>query len=470
RRAIDRDPSIERYNEAKIQWTPRIKFEFTLEEGAIYTLRGPRQVGKTTLVKLLIKDHLERSDPKSVFYWTCDLITTPVELAEKITEYLKWAREQTEGRLLIALDEISEVQGWQRSIKYLVDTGMLRNTTLILTGSHAIDLKKSGERLPGRRGRTGKPLNKILLPMKFSEYVEAVDPALFEKIGVRRRDERQRILFDLIKGRIDPIVSGQLVHLEEINRLLERYLLTGGFPRTINELASTRSIAHETYSIYLQWILGDMAKWGREERKTKQIIRRLLETYTSQVSWYSITRHTDIGSHNTVAGYVEALEDSFVLNVVNKLDLPRQRPKYRSEKKIYFLDPFIFHSLRSWTFGFPRPFETAKEYLEEPENKSRLIEGVVHNHLARLAYGLYPTDTFHPADHVYFLKNKHEIDFVLKLERLIPIEVKYRKRFDPKDVPRLGRFREGLVLTLEDLARKEDRYTALPVGMFLLLI
>ncbi len=470
---IDSDYSVEQFENAKMQWTPRLMFTFEMDKDIIQTLRGPRQVGKTTMVKHLIKKGLETSEANRFFYWTCDLISNTKELSETITEYLIWARNQTDERLFIFLDEISEVPEWQKAIKYLVDTGMMKNTTTILTGSHAIDLKKSGERLPGRRGQSKKPLNKILLPMKFSEYIEVVDKSLFEKIGVNKRIERYRILSDLIEGKIDPFISKQLVYLDDINQVFDRYLLSGGFPRTVNELYSDEGfISNETYSIYLQWILGDMAKWRKEERVLKQIVRRLFESYSSQISWYSIKNQTDIGSHNTISSYVEALEDSFVLNVVNKLDLSKGLSKYRSEKKIYFHDPFIFHSLRSWVNGFPKPFEAAKEFLEEPEDKSKLVEGVVHNHLARLAYGFNLSDSFHPSDYVYFFKGKkYEIDFLLKngKNQFVPVEVKYRNKIKKNDAPRMGRLQHGLLLTKKDFI-EHDRYTALPVSLFLLLI
>lgn len=66
------------------------------------------------------------------------------------------------------LDEISSVNNWQKSIKYLYDTGRLENAFVVLTGSSSYNLKKSSERLPGRR-EFGKDI--VYLPVSFKEYI-----------------------------------------------------------------------------------------------------------------------------------------------------------------------------------------------------------------------------------------------------------------------------------------------------------
>lgn len=74
------------------------------------------------------------------------------ELFEVLNLYLNWAAAFRLERKYIFLDEISSVRNWEKGLKYLVDTGALKNATVVLTGSHSIDIKGSIERLPGRRG------------------------------------------------------------------------------------------------------------------------------------------------------------------------------------------------------------------------------------------------------------------------------------------------------------------------------
>ena len=72
---IQSDPKIRDVDSSKIKWIPRLKFALDMNKNLIYTLRGPRQVGKTTLLKIFIKELLDMGvNPKSIFYFTCDLI------------------------------------------------------------------------------------------------------------------------------------------------------------------------------------------------------------------------------------------------------------------------------------------------------------------------------------------------------------------------------------------------------------
>lgn len=70
-------------------------------------------------------------------------------------------------------DEISGVKDWQRGIKYLYETGRLKNSTAIMPGSHVLDIHRAAERLPGRRGVRAGSVDKVLLPLKFAEYLES---------------------------------------------------------------------------------------------------------------------------------------------------------------------------------------------------------------------------------------------------------------------------------------------------------
>jgi len=56
---IDSDKDIKAVESSSIKWRQEKIVHFALEKDAIYTLRGPRQVGKTTLLKKMIKNLLK---------------------------------------------------------------------------------------------------------------------------------------------------------------------------------------------------------------------------------------------------------------------------------------------------------------------------------------------------------------------------------------------------------------------------
>jgi len=477
-RKIQTDEQIVGVENSRVRWDPRIIYTFDLERDAVYTLRGPRQVGKTTAVKLLIKKMLESGiDPRRVFYWTCDLLSTPTDLAKLLGDYIKQTRRITLERLYLFLDEVSSIRDWQKAVKYLHDTGDLQGCTLLLTGSHSLDLRRAAERLPGRRGDTSGPLDKILLPMKFCEYVETRDRELRELVVMRRvfhTERRKEILATLMHGEIPPEMEELNLHSTRLSQLFDDYLITGGIISAINEYVTKGKIEAGLYQTYVSAVVGDIIRWGKKEIYLAAILRRIDETATSRVSWNALKRDTDISHTDTVADYVDALESSYVLQSLYKLNTGTREPQLGDDKKIYFKDPFVLHALAGWIRQEP-PYENALRTLAG-EQKARLVESVICDHLTRLAYNLNPSDSFEPCRSVFYWANKNrEIDFVVKnRDALLPFEVKYQNTITASDYGALFSFptlgdNNGVLITKQTLQSHRD-VVAIPVYLFLLSI
>ena len=156
--SIELDRYISAFQKSFIRWRPDILGGFDLNQDAVYTLRGPRQVGKTTLVKVIIRDLLESGvPPRAIFYYSCDLILDATEVFQIIRQYHEFSLPLKFKRRYIFLDEISLVTDWQHAVKQVIDLGWGQATTFLLTGSSAVDIKRGAERLPGRKG-------KVILP------------------------------------------------------------------------------------------------------------------------------------------------------------------------------------------------------------------------------------------------------------------------------------------------------------------
>jgi uncharacterized protein len=180
REEINKDNKIMDWNRSILKWDPRLRHKFDYSNDIVYTLRGPRQVGKTTLLKLQIRDFLDKGiSPWNIFYYAFDIDVRPRDIIDIIENYMKNTEHlRQKGRCYLFLDEMSSSKHWQKAIKKLWDTSRLTDCTVLITGSHALDIKRSTEKLPGRRGLTNDTYDKILLPMKFSEYVFTVDREL----------------------------------------------------------------------------------------------------------------------------------------------------------------------------------------------------------------------------------------------------------------------------------------------------
>lgn len=478
--SIDSDKHIVEFNESKVKWSPRIRHYFDLESHLVYTLRGPRQVGKTTLMKLIISEMLKKGvSPRRLFYYTCDLVESPSRLADIIEQYLDLTGYITEYTRYIFLDEVSAVPDWQRGIKHLSDLGRLENVTVIMTGSHSLDIRKAAERLPGRRGKaSASVLDKVLLPMKFSEYVDTRDKDLERMLlshDLRKHETRKNLLESLQRGVIPDTIKEISLYLGDLNRLLEDYLYTGGIPRAINDYANEGRITEGTYSTYINVTIGDLLRWNKKEAYLAQLINRLNDTLSTQVSWKTLQKNTDIGSPNTVSEYIDVLKSSYVVNPIYVVDRSKRRPNYGKHKKIHFTDPFIFHALRGWVKQIPC-FEEAQRFNESDE-KPKLVESVICDHLIRFAYSLHPVDNFEPANHLMYWKDsKSEVDFVLRyMDGYMPFEVKYTSSYSRSMINGMYNFTKstpdykGVVIT-RDLLAEDKGVTAVPASVFLLLI
>jgi len=91
---VSDDTLIVAWERSSFKWLPRIVKTFKWNVTVIYSLRGPRQVGKTTLLKLVIRDLLEKGvDARRIFYWSCDQLESFEKLSETIVAYVDWARK-----------------------------------------------------------------------------------------------------------------------------------------------------------------------------------------------------------------------------------------------------------------------------------------------------------------------------------------------------------------------------------------
>src|SRR3989338_10848211 len=94
---IQSDPRIKDFLAAQVQWTPRLKKYIYLDKNAVYSIRGPRQVGKTTLIKIIIKELLEKNESINIMYFACDLLKDYQALNDLLDTYHTWIRNQSKG-------------------------------------------------------------------------------------------------------------------------------------------------------------------------------------------------------------------------------------------------------------------------------------------------------------------------------------------------------------------------------------
>ncbi len=452
--AIRKDKHIGELYNARLRWRPSLLDEIYLAEDLVYIIRGPRQIGKTTTLKLLIESLLDKgADSRQICYLDCELagIRNFKELIDMIGNYVEFVRSTLRvRRLFLLIDEVTFIRDWAIGIKALSDKGTLENTTTILTGSNAVDLKKGGERMPGRRGeRAG--LDKRLLPLTFREYVFAFFPELKEKIpslslSPDLRDFREKI-FEM------SLIDKKLLSL------FSQYLLTGGFPRPVNSFLKAGKVEDFVFELHRDSIVGEVTRIGKKETYLREIVSWVSERHGNPFDWRDISRETDIGKHDTARDYAEDLELLFLWDIFFKSQrIDRPSPAFRSQKKIYFKDPFIFLALWSWSRGTLEPWRTTMDYMMNPSAKAALVESIVAAHLKN-KFGR----------EVFYWKPDHEVDFIVFREGRLRqfIEVKYQETLRAENFRHLKKRGRGILLSKSGYEMPTENILVMPVHAFL---
>lgn len=480
---IDDDPEIATWKRSKLQIEPRmmhkIVYDFEPTNTVVYTLRGTRQIGKTTLIKLQIQKFLKSGTPPcNIFYYSLDLCKTPRELVDVVESYIRLTQSIGDsGRRYIFLDEVSTISNWQKGIKSLVDGGKIANSTILATGSDAIDLRRSIERLPGRRGDTDETYDKILLPLKFSEYASALDSEVRDvvKSNLLRSKDRFAIFSRLANGEVNQVIERIHMYQNVLDDLLYKYMYSGGIPFVVNSQVSAWPIREGVYNRYMDGIRGEWSRLDRNNDLLKRLGAEIVKSHGSLASWNSMAKNADIGTHKTAQDSVQTLSDLFVLLTIYGYDARGKGPAFRRNKKIYFTDPFFLHLFNGWTRS-KNYFDASAEYLDSSENRGSLVESIVANHLARLAFNASPgkQNFDHHYRIFYYVEDGKEADFVYYDgdKMVVPIEVKYRNAAK-RDLAGMYKLLnktncKGLVISKDHLGVYSE-YVMVPASIFLLL-
>lgn len=424
--AISKDEDYHKWAESEVRWVPRLASKISFEPFSLNIIFGPRQVGKTTLLKLIIKRLLDNGvNPESIFYYRCDELADFRELDNLLREYISFKRSRGLSKSFIFLDEVTYPAQWFRAIKYRIDSGDLKNDVLTLTGSLSMYAKHEVETFPGRRGY-GRDY--LMLPLCFSEFLKVADST------IRIPDVSN--LSEILEK------AGELFPFrEKINELFELYLASGGYPEPVKMALSKRTISNSIMGTYVSSLRGDLARLRCSEAMAKRIIKAIIERTSSRVSLNSIAKELEVRSHKTVFRYLEILENLFVIKILYFMDPNTGEFNYSKLRKVYLTDPILYSALSNWSSA-SRP------------DDSKIAESVVACHLARV----YETG---------YWSNARELDVLIREGvNITGIEIKMKEKPEQVRIV-LGRMKNVLTLSRE---RFEPEHKIIPASIFLAML
>ena len=247
----------------------------------IIILSGMRRSGKSTLLKQIIKEYknyyfFNFEDQQAYGFDIFDFN----KLDEIFNEKFKSEN--------YCVDEIQNVEGWERFIRTLHDN----EKKIIVTGSNASLLSKElGTKL------TGRHIRYEVFPFSYNEMIK-----LFNK--------------------------------KPNKETFEEYMSLGGFPEFLKD--QRQELLQELFN---DTITRDIViRYGLKDQKViTNMATYLITNMGKEFSYNKIKEQFKLGSVNTVISYISYLEDCYLLFTIPKFEFSYKK-QLISPKKIYSID------------------------------------------------------------------------------------------------------------------------------------
>ena len=338
-----------------------------IDSPVIKIIKGIRRCGKSEILKLIIEELLNRkiSDEQIIYLNYESMVPDDYRNHEGLYKYVQLRAQETEKKLYILLDEIQEVDQWERAIRAIrVDF----NADIYLTGSNAKLLSDDLATF-----LSGRYIEFELFPLSFREFIEFYEFKYENHIA------------DSIK--------------------FNDYIRFGGFPEMIHMVQKEEVLNNYLQGIYNTVVLKDVIGRNsiREPEQLQRVLRYLMDNigeYTSgkKIADYLKGSNQEEASVNTVYRYLDAFEKALIIHSVKPYDLKGKKVLKRSEK-IYLSDLGFKHAILG--------------YRENDIAQS--LENIVYLELRRRGYTVYVGKS-----------GDYEVDFVAtKNSRRIYFQVTY---------------------------------------------
>jgi uncharacterized protein len=358
-------------------------------------LRGARQVGKSTLVRLFapqfdqfIELNLDKGADKRLFRQFIDIH----ELVQAI--FLQFNLTYTGKSTLLFIDEIQEEPAAIAQLRFFLED--YPDLYVIAAGSLLESLFNYSISFP-----VGRVEYLMVRPVSFEEYLEALE-------------EKQA----LIAFRQIPVPD---FAYSRLLKLFHQYTLIGGMPEVVQNYVVNRdlSLLGVVFESLLMSYLDDVEKYAQNHH-LQQVIRHCIRAGFAEVG--NRIHFQGFGNSNykskEVGESMRALEKAMLIHLMYPL----------TDTKLPML-PDLKRSPRLQLFdtGLLNYFAGIQKEIIGTDNLNEVYAGKVAEHIAGQEIRYTMSSSLHPL--TFWVREKKtssaEVDFVLPFEgQLIPVEVK----------------------------------------------
>jgi predicted AAA+ superfamily ATPase len=437
------DQSLREAAEAPFEYRPGVLDD--LQPGGLYTLSGPRRVGKSLEIRRAISALIGGGTPgRNIVYSSCDGFS--LQDLRRMFRAGESLTRGVEGERWWFIDEITAVgAGWSSVVKDLRDDTPLRRDCIVLTGSNSRELREATKNFAGRRGAASPHSDRLLMPVPFRDYCRL--------IGVTGLPDLGRLAPADMQARAAREAIAELSFwVNDIVDAWELYLRFGGFPRAIRDFLQTGGVTRGFVQDLWDVVRGDAIRaTSLGDADLLNLLARIAEGIASPLNSSAVGRDVGLGSHHAVNDRINDLTFAFQTWRCHQAD-SNGRPSTGAQRKVYFVDPLIARL----------PSERHTAY--EPPDITRLSEQQIGLALARAAAAAH-ADEFIAGGAVMYERTEtgKEIDFVGA--RQVPVESKYVER-NWKSGARTVAARHGRgILATRNVLDTEGDVWAVPAGM-----
>lgn len=273
-------------------------------------LTGVRRCGKSTILKMIMERlKTERHIPdERIISCRYDSMEYVDLTAKDMYDQLK-SRLSTEGKTYLFLDEVQEIEGWERVVNSLASDF---DVDLYVTGSNSRMMSSEIATY-----LTGRYISFRIFTLSFGEYL-------------------------MFKRQYAPVGDAKTE--------LANYVRLGGFPATHLQAYSQEEVYTIVRDIYNSTIFSDIVrrsqirKIDQLERIVKYTFNNVGNTFSAKsIADYLKSEHRSL-DNETVYNYLEKLEKAYLLHRCIRYDL-QGRELLKTQEKFYLADVALRHSV-----------------------------------------------------------------------------------------------------------------------------
>ncbi len=338
------------------------KIEKYLDKPEIIAIFGPRQVGKTTLLKEFYKKS------KNPIFLTFEDIELKILFQEDIKSFIKLYIEPYDT---IFIDEFQYAKTGGKNLKFIYDT--VDNKKIFISGSSAVELSINAVKY-----LAGRIFVFNLYSFSFGEYLSYKDNNLYRLISTE--------------------TNPSSIIIDKVNSYLDEYITYGGYPRVVlaNDEDEKKEVLKNLLNIYLlrdiKYVAGIV-----DEAKMYKLLKALSLQIENVIVYNELANLVGV---NTIKlkEYLDILEKVFLVKKIVPF-FTNKRVELVKNPEVFFFD-----------LGLRNVIINNFLKLEDRGDSGAMLENFVFRELVDNDLKYYRT------------KNGAEVDFILN--DTTPIEVK----------------------------------------------